>query len=81
MDNKTLNQVTFISAGGMPQLFIFLYLIEFLSVVHCSNAFEASVSSILTLKRVPGEAQLADDVSRDVRLDALTFFSMTFSSL
>jgi len=39
------------------------------------------VYSILTLKGVPGEAQLADDVPRDVRLDALTFFSMTFSSL
>lgn len=34
----------------------------------------------LTLNGVPGEAQLADDVTGDVRFDALTLFSMTLSS-
>lgn len=33
----------------------------------------------VTLQRVPGEAQLADDVSRNVRLNALAFFCMAFS--
>lgn len=33
----------------------------------------------LTLQRIPGEAQLADDVPRNVGLDALTFFGVAFS--
>lgn len=73
------NQHLFSADATLSDFFGISYI--FLSVVQCSYAFEATVGSILTLKGVPGEAQLADNVSRDVRLDALTFFSMTFSSL
>lgn len=34
-----------------------------------------------TLQGVPGEAQLADDVSRDVGLDTLTFLGMALCCL
>lgn len=35
----------------------------------------------ITLQRVPGEAQLADDVAGDVGFDALTLLGMTFCCL
>lgn len=37
--------------------------------------------ALLTLQGVPGEAQLADDVAGDVRLDTLALLGMAFSCL
>lgn len=34
-----------------------------------------------TFQRIPGEAELADDVSRDVSLDALAHLGLTLCSL
>lgn len=35
----------------------------------------------VTFNRISGESQLADDVTRDVRFDALALFSVSFSGL
>lgn len=34
-----------------------------------------------TFKRIPGEAELTDDVSRNIRLDPLAHLGLTFCSL
>lgn len=46
-----------------------------------SSKSSRPVGAPLTLQGVPGETQLADDVARDVTLDALTLLGMTFSCL
>lgn len=41
----------------------------------------ATINPRRTLQGVSCESELTDDVARDVRLDALAFFSVSFSSL